>query len=103
MKFGKRAGTMLALLLLLPPSLDPQIMPPQPGKLNIYSQPNGAVVSINGQKMQQHTNASFVVSPGTYTVSVTGSNPSFTCPAKQVQVGSGQTITMICSSTKGWQ
>src|SRR5215467_3522256 len=98
MRFSKCDATILTLLALVPAQLQPQIMPPQPGKLNIYSQPAGAAVSINGQQMQQRTNASFSVSPGTYQVSVTG--PSLKC-SKQVQVDPGQTVVLNCT-TSGW-
>jgi hypothetical protein len=103
MKSSNCAAIMLTLLLLVPTGLEPQIMPPQPGKLNIYSQPAGAAVTINGQQQEQRTNAAFVVSPGTYQVSVAGSNPPFSCPAKSVHVDPNQTVTLYCKSTTGWQ
>jgi hypothetical protein len=92
---------LLALIMLLPTGLEAQ-MPPQPGKLVIYSVPEGAVVTINSQEQQQHTNATFIVSPGNYQVSVTNSNPALNCPSKPVSVSAGQTISLTCTSG-GWK
>lgn len=77
-------------------------MPPQPGKLIILSEPSGAIVTINKNKMQQLTNATFVVSAGLYTVSVTSADKSFACPDTPINVAGGQTITRRCTAA-GWQ
>jgi len=79
-------------------------MPPQPGKLVISSDPAGAVVTINGQQQSQHTNATFIVSPGTYPIRVQSSNPNFTCVKEgenSVHVSAGQTVFLTCTSA-GW-
>jgi hypothetical protein len=108
-----RARWSFALLpifvLLLPARIVPQ-GPPPPAKLVIYSEPAGASVTINGQRMQQRTNATFNVSAGKYVVSVTNSSsgspltcsspsgePVSTPPgAVQVNVSSGQTAAITC-------
>lgn len=107
MRGNKSPATMrmriLTLVLLVPAALEPQIMPPQPGRLNIYSQPAGASVYINGQKQSHPTNATFVVTPGNYRVSVSAANASFSCPEKQLTVNPGQTLNLTCySSSRNW-
>ena len=107
MRFSKLAAPIPMFLLLAPAAIQPQIMPPQPpGKLNIYSQPPGAVVTINNKQQSQHTNAAFVVTPGNYTVSVfdSGTGKQLTCavdgssapPSSGVQVSSGETKIIRC-------
>ena len=100
-----RANQILMLLpaffFLLPTGKQPQ-MPPQPAKLSIFSQPAGAVVTINGRQMQQRTNATFVVSPGTYQVAVENSNPPLHCPARAVTLTAGETLAVTCTSN-GWK
>jgi hypothetical protein len=96
-----RLMLLLAIPLLLPVGLQPQ-MPPQPAKLSVYSEPAGAIVTINGQQMQQRTNATFVVSPGRYQVSVINSNPRLNCPSKPVELPPGQTLVITCTAT-GWK
>lgn len=75
-------------------------MPPQSGKLVILSEPTGAKVTINTAQMQSHTNATFVVAPGTYSVSVAAG--ALVCPSISLTVAGGQTITKTCTSM-GWQ
>lgn len=106
MRKGRRAAMILTFILLVSAGLQPQIMPPQPGKLNIYSQPVNAVVFINGKQMSQHTNAAFVVAPSTYQISVKVSGSTLTCSAAplgkslpgavQVSVSPGETVTITC-------
>jgi hypothetical protein len=106
MRFSRQAAMMLAPILLIPAALRPQILPPQPGKLNVYSKPAGATVYINRNPMTQPTNAAFVVTPGTYQVSVKQSNTTLTCSATprgkslsdgiEVSVSAGQTVTINC-------
>jgi PEGA domain len=69
------------------------------GKLVIQSTPSGANISINGKSMGQ-TPASFVVSLGTYSVTVTGAE--LNCPSRVVGVTPGSTVTLTCTSS-GWQ
>ena len=88
----------LCWVLLFPPASTPQ-MPPQPGKLVIRSEPAGATVTVNGKITNQPTNATFVVSPGTYTVSVAGETGKPNCPEITVKVSSGQTVERVCSGT----
>jgi hypothetical protein len=76
-------------VLLLPAGL-PSQTPPQSGKLIITSTPKGATIVINGQKMQQLTDATFVVSSGTYRVSVADADGNLkNCATKNVSVSSG--------------
>jgi hypothetical protein len=89
-------------LLLFSSGLLPAIMPPQPARLAVSSEPPGAAVFINGQQMQQHTNATFSVSAGTYQISVVSANPRFSCPVKAISVVSGQTASLTCTSG-GWK
>jgi hypothetical protein len=96
-----RAMALVVSMLALPAALWSQ-MPPQAGKLIIASDPVGAVVTINGEAVSQHANATFVVSPGKYTVSVASADGSLKCPEITLQVGGGQTITRSCSA-RGWQ
>jgi hypothetical protein len=92
--------TLLSLAIFLrPAALSPQ-MPPQPGKLAISSSPTGAAVSINGSVMQQQTNATFLVSPGTYAIVVNYQN-QFKCTGS-LTVASGQTASATCTAA-GWR
>jgi PEGA domain len=91
----------LTILLLLPAALQPQ-MPPQSGRLVISSQPTGAIVTINGKEMGQHTNATFVVSSGNYRVSVASADGSLHCTEIILSVSGGQTVGRTCTA-KGWE
>lgn len=75
-------------------------MPPQSGKLVILSEPVGAIVTINQQAMRSKTNATFVVSPGTYAVSVAAG--ALVCPEIKLTVVGGETLTRTCTSS-GWK
>jgi PEGA domain len=81
------------------PALLPQFQGFSSGKLVIQSAPTGANIVINRQTMSQQTNAAFVVSPGDYSVSVSG---NASCAEKSFPVSSGGTTTITCA--KGtWQ
>jgi hypothetical protein len=73
--------------------------PAQPGVLRIDSDPDTANITLNGKLLNQKTPASLVVSPGTYTVSVSGKSGSPNCPGKPFQVSSGETVEHYCSGT----
>jgi PEGA domain len=92
---------LVASTMLLPTAPRAQ-MPPQPGKLVISSEPTGAVVTINGQKMSQPTNAVFAVSAGTYKVSVSSADGVLSCAELTLSVSGGQTAARQCTP-KGWQ
>jgi hypothetical protein len=64
--------------------------------LSIKSNPEGATITINGQPMTQKTNAIFVVSEGTYTISIVGVTGNPKCPEQNVLVLSGQTHEVHC-------
>lgn len=90
----------LGWALLFPSALPPQMLPPT-GKLVINSDPTGATVTINNQAMAQRTNATFVVSPGVFKVSVSGGSGKLSCPAITLKVSPGQTIERTCPGA-GW-
>jgi PEGA domain len=87
-------------LLLIAAALPAQ-SPKQPGKLAITSVPKGASIFVNGSKMSQPTDATFVVSPGNYRVSVTGGAGNLNCPTKPVTVSGGSQVDLHCSAA-GW-
>jgi hypothetical protein len=95
------ASALLVVTGALPLALLAQ-MPPQSAKLVISSEPAGAEVTINNDKMKQATNATFVVSPGTYTVTVTGSDRALACTFK-FTVASGDTRKGTCTKTGSQQ
>ena len=64
--------------------------PAPPGKLHITSVPPGQKIAINDSSRPEVTDATLVVSPGTYKVSVGQ------CPAQPVQVSSGETKEVHC-------
>jgi hypothetical protein len=101
MSIACRTKVLGMAMLLLSPALWAQ-MPPQPGKLVISSEPSGAIVTINGQKMTQPTNATFVVSAGTYKVSVATADGVLVCSQVTLSVSGGQTALRHCTA-KGWQ
>jgi hypothetical protein len=90
--------TMLAVLTLL--AMAPQ-MPPQPGRLVISSEPAGATVTINGSVVAQHTNATFLVSPGTYAIVVSSQDGGMKCTGS-LTVTAGQTASATCTAA-GWR
>ena len=92
---------LLAAALLLAPGAVRSQAPPV-GRLVISSDPPGAAVTINGSAMDQHTNATFTVSAGTYQVSVATADGSLRCPEKSIAVSAGQTIAYTCTSG-GWR
>src|SRR5215813_10362810 len=89
-----------ATLLLAAGGVGSQV--PPVGRLVISSDPPGATVTINGNPMDQHTNATFTVSAGTYTVSVASADGGLRCPEKSVPVSPGQTVSYTCSAG-GWR
>jgi PEGA domain len=87
-------------MLLIAATLPAQ-SPKQPGKLAITSVPKGASIFVNGSKMGQPTDATFVVSPGNYRVSVTGGAGNLNCQTKSVTISAGSQVDLNCS-TSGW-
>jgi hypothetical protein len=85
----------LFLFSLLSPSVISSQMPPSLGKLHITSNPPGAHITINNVPRSEVTNVTLVVSPGVYTVSITGNHLS--C-SQQCKVSSGQTFEVSCAS-----
>jgi hypothetical protein len=80
-------------IVLIPVAVSLQM--PSLGKLIVRSNPNRARISINDRPMGQVTDAAFVVAPGTYRVSVSG---SANCGANSVTLKSGESKTLFCSN-----
>lgn len=99
MKRQKNFRMLLVAVGMLPLAASPQ-MPPQSAKLVIQSEPVGATVTINNQQMHSATNATFVVSPGSYVVSVAAG--ALVCPNITLTVSAGEKLTKTCTST-GWK
>jgi len=72
-------------------------MPPAPGKLQIKSQPTGAQITINGTVITQATDATLVVSPGQYSVSVGTAGGSPYCAATSVTIQANDTKVLVCN------
>ncbi|MGA9063676.1 MAG: hypothetical protein WB341_18695 [Terracidiphilus sp.] len=73
------------------------------GRLVIKSIPVGARILINDKQQQQVTDFTYVVGRGEYKVSVTGGPGNLQkCGDRQVQVASGNTVTVTCTAN-GWQ
>ncbi len=85
----------LFVFCILPLAVSSQMSSPVLGRLYITSEPKGADITINGTLRREKTNVTLVVSPGTYTVSVTGGSGAghFSCSAP-VTVAAGQTVTV---------
>ena len=80
-------------MLLVPVAVSLQM--PSLAKLVVKSNPNRARIRINGRVVGQVTDAGFVVAPGTYRVSVSG---SANCGDNPVTLKSGETRTLFCSN-----
>ena len=70
--------------------------PPPVGRLYITSTPPGASITINGKPRPEQTNVTLVVSPGNYKVLISGGPGNLDCPAQDVSVRTGQTVTVAC-------
>jgi hypothetical protein len=79
-------------ILLAPVAASSQM--PSIAKLIVKSNPIRAAISINDKPTGQFTDAVFVVSPGSYKVSVSG---NANCGDQTVTVQSGETKTLTCS------
>jgi PEGA domain-containing protein len=93
----------VAELLLSSSSIHPPaalLQSPGFGRLVIQSSPTGATISINGTQKQEQTNTTYVVGPGDYSVSVSG---SASCGGQSFHVDSGGTTTIICKDGKWTQ
>ena len=74
-------------------------MPPQPCKLVIKSEPPNATVTINGVS-GKHTEVTFIVTPGTYKVSVGGQGGNPYCAERSISLTTpGQMVAWLCSGT----
>jgi hypothetical protein len=74
-------------------------MPSQPGKLEIKSQPTGAQVVIGGKLIRQVTDATLIISPGSYSVAVGRAGGSPYCAATAVTIRSNETKVLVCNGT----
>jgi hypothetical protein len=86
-------GIAILAAFVCPITLSSQM--PSLAKLIVKSTPTGADIAINGNATHQKTDAEFVVSPGDYTVSVSG---SANCGDKRVTLATGDTRTLACSN-----
>lgn len=68
----------------------------QPGLLKVTSDPTGASITINQKPMTGKTNATFVVTPGQYTVTAQGASGNLNCQPTPATVNSGQITTVVC-------
>ena len=93
---------LLVCCLLLFPSAFSFQTPSKPGKLLVRSSPAGADITIDRKHMNQPTDATFVASPGTHKVSVTGGPGKLNCREKEIQVKADDTTEVKCSD-RGWQ
>jgi len=69
-------------------------------RLAIQSAPHtGANIFINQKSTNRQTNSTFVVSPGTYWVAVTGGPDHLNCGGDggEVQITSGSVVTLTCT------
>jgi hypothetical protein len=98
---NRLTGVFAVLILLCPLELRTQ-MPPAPGKLIVSSEPPGAMVTINGNSMSQPTNATFLVSPGNYTVAVSSPDGKLRCPGTIFAVSAGGVVSHTCTAA-GWK
>jgi len=72
------------------------------GRLAVQSTPHtGANIFINQKPTNRQTNSTFVVSPGTYYVAVTGGPDHLNCggDAGKVQITSGSVVTLTCNKS----
>ncbi len=71
------------------------------GRLAVQSNRPGANIFINKMPTNQNTNFTFVVSPGTYWVAVTGGPDNLNCGGSdgEAKVAPGRTATLICTSS----
>lgn len=104
------SGNLALLIIKITTSLTllwPHILlfqsPGRPGRLVINSTPTeGAAITINGQTMKQLTNATFVVPPGKYKLSVKNQDGSISCQPRDFSVSAGQETIATCSGAR-WE
>ena len=96
--FPALAMTLCCVLLSPMPLLSQR--PALAGKLTVTSTPPGARITIDNQVMGQSTPLTFVVSPGSHYVAVTGAVLT-NCGTKQVTLLAGSAKSLNCVS-KGW-
>jgi hypothetical protein len=87
---------LLHCILLLAGAASSQMHQPPLGRLEITSTPPGASITINNQSRPERTNVSLVVSPGNYTVSITGGPGNLNCQPQAVSVQGGKTVRVTC-------
>ncbi len=66
------------------------------GYLHVTSDPPGVTIVINNKSTGAKTNATVVVTPGTYTVTATSGSKNLSCQPAPVQVNSGETKQVHC-------
>jgi hypothetical protein len=87
--------------ILLSAALLPSQRPQMPGRLSVTSDPPGAAITIDKQRMNQSTNFTFVVSPGSHAVTVVAAAlPK--CAAPVTVAVRSNIVTLIHCSAAGW-
>lgn len=87
---------LICFLLLAFVAFSQMPAPPPVGRLYITSTPPGASITINGRPRPERTNITFVVSPGHYKIAISDGPGNLDCPAQEVAVQPGQTVTVAC-------
>ena len=100
MQVGKRWLSLIAASGFLASQGSLSQMPSQSGTLVIKSVPGGASVTINGSLVGTRTDATLVVSPGTYHVAVGTEGATPYCAPQSVTVKSNETKVVVCSGTR---
>ncbi len=90
----------LCCVLMFVPPLSSQ-RPQMPGRLSITSDPPGAAITIDKQRMSQSTNYTFVVSPGSHAVMLAAAGLSKCATPVTVAVRSN-IVTLIHCTAAGW-
>ncbi len=87
-------------ILMIVPALSPQ-RPQMPGRLSVTSDPPGAGITIDKQLMNQSTNYTFVVSPGSHAVTVVAAALPKCAKPVTIPVRSS-VVTLIHCTAAGW-
>jgi hypothetical protein len=80
---------------LMPMSLSRAQLPPPPCALVISSTPPGADISVNGIAQGVKTNGEIIVTPGTYSVQVSGGPGNLQCSFDNVSVAGPRSVIRL--------
>jgi len=87
-------------VLMFAPLLSPQ-RPQMPGRLSVTSDPPGAAITIDKQRMNQSTDYTFVISPGRHAVTVVAPALPKCATPLAVTVRSNAVALIHCAAS-GW-